>query len=121
MAQIVRRHGGGFRSAPLSKHVVYLKRHGVPRDGTDTRMFDTASYEANAKAFAERCEEDRHHSPAIIYPRERSPRRVAATINAGGRLSGKADDRLRDVEPPESNVVEVPSRHGVQLMFRDRP
>ena len=36
MARIVRHRGGRFRSAPLSKHVAYLKRDGVTRDGADT-------------------------------------------------------------------------------------
>ena len=40
MARIVRHRGGRFRSAPLSKHVAYLKREGVTRDGADARMFD---------------------------------------------------------------------------------
>ena len=31
-----------FRSAPLSKHIAYLKREGVTRDGADARMFDAA-------------------------------------------------------------------------------
>ena len=61
MARIVRHRGGRFRSAPLSKHVAYLKRDGVTRDGADARMFDAASGDADAKAFTERCEEDRHH------------------------------------------------------------
>jgi type IV secretory pathway VirD2 relaxase len=43
MARIVRHRSGRFRSAPLSKHVAYLKREGVTRDGADARMFDAAS------------------------------------------------------------------------------
>jgi hypothetical protein len=53
MARIVRRHAGGVRSGPLSKHVSYLKRDNVTRDGADARMFDAASEDADAKAFAE--------------------------------------------------------------------
>ena len=70
MARIVRRHGGGFRSAPLSKHVAYLKRDGVTRDGTEARMFDAASDDADAKAFAERCDEDRHHFRFTVSPED---------------------------------------------------
>ena len=40
MTRIVRHQGTKFRSAPLSKHVAYLKREGVTRDGADARMFD---------------------------------------------------------------------------------
>ena len=70
MARIVRHRGGRFRSAPLSKHVAYLKRDGVTRDGADTRMFDAASDDADTRAFAERCEEDRHHFRFTVSPEE---------------------------------------------------
>src|SRR5579863_10299274 len=53
MSRVVRHRGGQFRSAPLSKHLAYLKRDGVTRDGADARMFDSASDDADAKAFAE--------------------------------------------------------------------
>ena len=43
MSRIVRHRGTGFRSAPLSKHVAYLKRDGVTHDGADARMFDARS------------------------------------------------------------------------------
>ena len=43
MTRIVRHRGGRFRSVPLSKHVAYLRREGVTRDGADARMFDATS------------------------------------------------------------------------------
>ena len=55
MTRIVRHQGKRFRSAPLAKHIAYLKREGVTRDGADARMFDARSDEAETKAFAERC------------------------------------------------------------------
>jgi hypothetical protein len=70
MARIARRQGGGFHSAPLSKHVAYLKRDGVTRDGADARMFDAASDNADAKGFAERCDEDRHHFRFTVSPED---------------------------------------------------
>ncbi len=70
MARIVRRHGAGFRSAPLSKHVAYLKRDGATRDGADARMFDAASEDGDTKAFTERCEEDRHHFRFTVSPED---------------------------------------------------
>ena len=70
MARIVRHRGGRFRSAPLSKHLAYLKRDGVTRDGADARMFDAASDDADTKAFAERCEEDRHHFRFTVSPED---------------------------------------------------
>jgi type IV secretory pathway VirD2 relaxase len=70
MTRIVRHRGGRFRSAPLSKHVAYLKRDGVTRDGADARMFDATSDDADTKAFAERCEEDRHHFRFTVSPED---------------------------------------------------
>jgi type IV secretory pathway VirD2 relaxase len=70
MTRIVRHQGKTFRSAPLSKHVAYLKREGVTRDGVDARMFDARSDEADTKSFAERCEDDRHHFRFTVSPED---------------------------------------------------
>ena len=69
-ARVVRHQGTRFRSAPLPKHIAYLKREGVTRDGEDARMFDAASDPADERAFAERCEDDRHHFRFIISPED---------------------------------------------------
>ncbi len=70
MSRAVRQHGKRFRSAPLAKHVAYLKRDGVTRDGADARMFDARTDDADGKAFAERCEEDRHHFRFTVSPED---------------------------------------------------
>ena len=70
MARIVRHQGKRFRSAPLTKHVAYLKREGVTRDGVDARMFGVKSDTADSKAFAERCEDDRHHFRFTVSPED---------------------------------------------------
>ncbi len=69
-ARVVRQRGSKFRSAPLAKHVSYLQRDGVTKDGTDARMFDARGDEVDASAFAERCEGDRHHFRFIISPED---------------------------------------------------
>jgi type IV secretory pathway VirD2 relaxase len=69
-ARVVRHHGTRFRSVPISKHITYLKREGVTRDGADARMFDARSDAADEKAFAERCAEDRHHFRFIVSPED---------------------------------------------------
>ena len=69
-ARVVRHQGTRFRSAPLPKHIAYLKREGVTRDGEDARMFDAASDEADERAFAERCKDDRHHFRFIVSPED---------------------------------------------------
>lgn len=73
MIRVVRHQGKRFRSAPLVKHIAYLKRDGVTRDGADARTFDARSDDADSRAFAERCEEDRHHFRFTISP-EDAPR-----------------------------------------------
>jgi type IV secretory pathway VirD2 relaxase len=69
-ARVVRHKGSKFRSAPLATHINYLKREGVTRDGQDARMFDARSDEADTKAFAERCGDDRHHFRFIVSPED---------------------------------------------------
>jgi type IV secretory pathway VirD2 relaxase len=69
-ARVVRQFGTRFRSAPLSRHMAYLKRDGVTRDGTDARMFDASSEVADERAFTVRCKDDRHHFRFIISPED---------------------------------------------------
>lgn len=69
-ARVVRHRGSRFRSAPLSKHMTYLKRDGVTRDDENARMFDGASDAADEGAFATRCKDDRHHFRFIISPED---------------------------------------------------
>lgn len=69
-ARVVRHKGRAFRSAPLSAHVAYLKREGVTRDGERGIMFDAASDSVDDRAFAERCEDDRHHFRFIVSPED---------------------------------------------------
>ncbi|QFT34099.1 hypothetical protein FIV00_26625 [Labrenzia sp. THAF82] len=69
-ARVVRHKGRAFRSAPLTAHVAYLKREGVTRDGERGIMFDVANDSADDRAFAERCEDDRHHFRFIVSPEE---------------------------------------------------
>jgi type IV secretory pathway VirD2 relaxase len=69
-ARVVRHQGTRFRSAPLPKHIAYLKREGVTRDGAPALMFDVAGDEADERAFAERCKDDRHHFRFIVSPED---------------------------------------------------
>jgi type IV secretory pathway VirD2 relaxase len=61
--------GHGTRAAPLSTHLAYLRRDGVTRDGAPGRMFD-ATGDADHRAFADRCEGDRHHFRFIVSPED---------------------------------------------------
>ena len=64
-ARVVRHVG---RGAPLATHLNYLRREGVTRDGEKARLFGPGADDADPKAFAERCENDRHHFRFIISP-----------------------------------------------------
>jgi type IV secretory pathway VirD2 relaxase len=69
-ARVVRHRGNKFRSAPLTKHVAYLKRDGITRDGAHACLFDARSDAVDERVFAERCEEDRHHFRFIVSPED---------------------------------------------------
>ena len=69
-ARVVRHRGARFRAAPLARHIAYLEREGVTRDGADARMFNANSDSADERAFAERCDDDRHHFRFIISPED---------------------------------------------------
>jgi len=64
-ARVVRH---GPRATPLAAHLSYLRREGVTRDGAPGKMFDAAGDEADARAFSERCQSDRHHFRFIVSP-----------------------------------------------------
>ncbi|MGB3834488.1 MAG: DUF3363 domain-containing protein [Mesorhizobium sp.] len=69
-ARIARHSGRAFRAAPLSSHLSYLKREGVSRDGERGIMFDAETDRADDRAFAERCQDDRHHFRFIVSPED---------------------------------------------------
>ncbi|MEK6638794.1 MAG: DUF3363 domain-containing protein [Pseudomonadota bacterium] len=69
-ARIVRHSGNRFRAAPLARHTAYLERDGVTRDGQDAKLFGASIEGADGKAFAERCEDDRHHFRFIVSPED---------------------------------------------------
>jgi type IV secretory pathway VirD2 relaxase len=64
-ARVVRQGG---RNAPLATHLGYLRREGVTQDGEKARLFGPGGEEVDPKAFAERCEDDRHHFRFIVSP-----------------------------------------------------
>ncbi len=64
-ARVVR-HGG--RNGPLGTHLNYLRREGVTRDGEKAHLFGPGGEEVDAKDFAGRCEDDRHHFRFIVSP-----------------------------------------------------
>lgn len=64
-ARVVRQSAG---RAPLVVHLDYLQREGVDQDGARGQLFDAEGDAAEARAFAQRCEGDRHHFRFIVSP-----------------------------------------------------
>lgn len=89
MGRIVRHRGAQYRAAPLGRHIAYLERDGVTRDGRDASMFDGVGDEADRGAFAEFCAGDRHHFRFIVSPED------AAEL---GDLRGYTRDLMRQLE-----------------------
>jgi type IV secretory pathway VirD2 relaxase len=56
------------RTAPLAQHLNYLRREGVTRDGEKAHLFGPETENVDAGAFAERCQDDRHHFRFIVSP-----------------------------------------------------
>ncbi len=69
-ARVVKQLGTKYRSAPLARHIAYLERDGVTRDGARGKMFGPDAETADVKAFAERCEGDRHHFRFTVSPED---------------------------------------------------
>lgn len=70
LARIVRHKGAQYRAAPLGRHISYLERDGVTRDGRDAAMFDARSDASDRDGFANRCKDDRHHFRFIVSPED---------------------------------------------------
>lgn len=58
------------RAAPLAAHLTYLRRDGVTQDGEKARLFGPDSDNVDARDFAARCEDDRHHFRFIVSPED---------------------------------------------------
>lgn len=58
------------RAAPLAAHLTYLRRDGVTRDGEKARLFGPEGDNVDARDFAARCEDDRHHFRFIVSPED---------------------------------------------------
>jgi len=138
-ARVVRHQGARFRSAPLPKHIAYLKREGVTRDGENARMFDAASDTADERAFAERCADDRHHFRFIVSPEDASDLRDLKTFtrelmldverDLGAKLDWLAVDHWNTDNPHVHVLIRgraddghdlVISREYISRGFRDR-
>ncbi len=122
-ARVVRH---GARGAPLLTHLSYLRRDGVTRDGTPGQMFD-ATGEADHRAFAERCEGDRHHFRFIVSPEDATElanlrsytRDLMATVerDLGTRLDWVAVDHWNTEHPHIHVLVRGRADDGENLVI----
>ncbi|HYD26492.1 DUF3363 domain-containing protein [Brevundimonas sp.] len=67
-ARVVRMTPGAKKA--LMTHVRYVAREGAGADGEQGRYFDARGDDADARAFAGRCEADRHHFRLIVNPED---------------------------------------------------
>lgn len=60
----------GRGAAPLGRHLDYLRRDGVTRDGEHGRLFNGGDDAPDGDAFAGRSADDRHHFRFIVSPED---------------------------------------------------
>jgi type IV secretory pathway VirD2 relaxase len=126
-ARIARHQGRTFRSAPLSAHLAYLKREGVTRDDETARMFDARGDHADDAAFAERCQDDRHHFRFSVSPEDAGDltdlraftRDLAKQMEAdlGTRLDWVAVDHWNTDNPHVHLLVRGVDQNGHDLVI----
>ena len=126
-ARVARHRGTRFRSAPLAKHLSYLQRDGVTRDGADASMFDRSNDVADADAFAARCEDDRHHFRFIVSPEDAAEMEdlraftrdlmARASQDLGTKLDWVAVDHWNTDQPHVHVLVRGVTDHGADLVI----
>ena len=125
--RIVRHRGAKFRAAALVTHTAYLKRDGSSRSGEPARMFDASGDQADERAFAARCEEDRHHFRFIVSPEDaaelqdlRATTRdlmAAMEPDLGTRLDWVAVDHWNTDNPHVHVLVRGRAEDGADLVI----
>jgi len=126
-ARIIQHRSLKFSAAPLSRHLAYLRRDGVTRDGRDADLFDARSDEADGNAFAERCADDRHHFRFIVSPEDCAElsdvrsftRDLVATMerDLGSRLEWVAVDHWNTDNPHVHLLVRGKGEDGENLVI----
>ncbi len=126
-ARIARHKGRAYRAAPLAKHISYLKREGVSRDGERGLLFDAENDRADEAGFATRCEGDRHHFRFIVSPEDAAEmedlksftRDLAGQMEAdlGTRLDWVAVDHWNTDNPHVHLLVRGVDETGADLVI----
>ena len=126
-ARVVRHAALRFSAAPLSRHIAYLKREGVSRDGSDAELFGSGERPSLCDAFAERCADDRHHFRFIVSPEDAGEladvpaftRELLADMEAdlGTRLDWVAVDHWNTDNPHVHILVRGKTEDGHDLVI----
>ncbi|MFI0849119.1 relaxase/mobilization nuclease domain-containing protein [Mesorhizobium sp. IMUNJ 23232] len=112
---------------PLARHLNYLRRDGVTRDGERAKMFGPETDDADAKDFADRCKDDRHHFRFIVSPEDaadmedlkRFTRELMAQVekDLGARLDWVAVDHWNTDNPHVHVIVRGRTDDGQDLVI----
>ncbi|BCH21616.1 relaxase/mobilization nuclease domain-containing protein [Mesorhizobium sp. L-8-3] len=123
-ALVIRNRG---ERGPLARHLNYLRRDGVTRDGERAKMFGPATDDADAKEFTERCKDDRHHFRFIVSPDDavdmgdlkRFTRELMAQAekDLGTRLDWVAVDHWNTDNPHVHVIVRGRTEDGQDLVI----
>jgi type IV secretory pathway VirD2 relaxase len=126
-ARIIQHRSIKYSAAPLARHLAYLQRDGVTRDGQNADLFDARGDEADGDAFAERCADDRHHFRFIVSPEDCSDlsdvqaytRDLVATMehDLGTRLEWVAVDHWNTDNPHVHLLVRGKGDDGENLVI----
>lgn len=126
-ARVVRHRGQRYSAAPLARHIAYLERDGVAREGAQARLFDADGDNAPGEAFARRCEEDRHHFRFIVSPEDAGDLADLRTFtrelmddmarDLGTRLDWVAADHWNTAHPHVHVLVRGRAEDGSDLVI----
>ena len=61
---------GGIGAGAFARHLSYIQRDGVERDGTGGELYDREGEKVDGRAFAERSRDDRHQFRIIVSPED---------------------------------------------------
>jgi type IV secretory pathway VirD2 relaxase len=118
------RQGGG---GALAAHLKYVQRDGVERDGSGGLLYDRENEAADARAFLERCEGDRHQFRIIVSAEDAIElgdlklftRRLMADMerDTGTRLDWVAVDHHNTGHPHTHIVIRGKDEAGRDLVI----
>ena len=124
-ARLIKLSGKGFQSA--QRHLRYLQREGVDRQGQRGTLYDKTNDEADGRSFMDRGQGDRHQFRFIVSPEDGEQyqdlkpliRRLMAQMeeDLGARLDWVAADHFNTGHPHTHIVVRGKDDRGQNLVI----